>query len=64
MEPKKREENIKFKLSLDPSLERFDSTCRSANSGHWGVRSLSNFKASFSPLKMAARVSRMVEKDT
>jgi hypothetical protein len=55
-----RKKNIKFKLLL----EGFDSACRSSNSTHRGVRSLSNFKAKFSPLKMAATASRIVEKDT
>jgi hypothetical protein len=53
------EEKIKFKLSL----ECFDSTCRSSNSAPRGVRSLSNFEASFSLFKMAARASKVVEKD-
>jgi hypothetical protein len=61
---RKRGKKIKFKLSLDLSLEDFDSMCRSSNSGPWGARSLSNFKTLFSTFKMAANASRILDKDT
>jgi hypothetical protein len=55
---------IKFKLLLDLSLEGFDSACRSSNSTLRGARSILNFEATFLDLKMATRISRMIEKDT
>jgi hypothetical protein len=58
------EEKIKFKLSLDLSLECFDSACKSSSLTSRNVRSISNFKASFSHYKTVARASKMMEKDT
>jgi hypothetical protein len=58
----KKREKIKFKLSLDLSFKGFDSVYRFLNSASEDVRSLSNFKISFSQFKKMVRAFRSVEK--